>query len=104
MAADEAQDVAGFFALLDTLEQRQGSRGRQGVVGLSDIESAKGLEFDHVVLPGLNAGEFVGGASTEEARNLLYVAMTRARARLSVLHDPARPSAFLHEAGLLARG
>lgn len=105
VAMAEAEDLgtAAFFGLLDTLEQRQSARGRQGVVGLSDIESAKGLEFDHVVLPGLNKGEFLAGDTPQEARNLLYVAMTRARARLSVLYDPARPSAFLFDAGLLAR-
>jgi DNA helicase-2/ATP-dependent DNA helicase PcrA len=77
---------------------RRRLRASERVV-LSSIEAAKGLEFDHVVLPHLSRGEF-GDGSTEN-RNLLYVAMTRAKSRLTLTFDPGRPSRFLRDAELL---
>jgi superfamily I DNA/RNA helicase len=50
-------------------------------VRLSTIHSAKGLDAAHVLL--LDAHE-LGWRSDEEARRLLYIAMTRAREELSV--------------------
>lgn len=52
-----------------------------GTVRLSTIHSAKGLDAAHVLL--LDAHE-LGWRSDEEARRLLYIAMTRAREELSV--------------------
>ena len=66
---------------------------------LSSIESAKGLEFDHVIVPHLSQGEFGDGST--ETRNLLYVAMTRAKRRLTLTFDPRRPSRFLKDAALV---
>ena len=58
---------------------------RRGIV-LSTIHSAKGLEFDNVIILDLVEGELPGtaaaGAMLEEERRLLYVAMTRAKKRL----------------------
>lgn len=79
--------------------QRQ-MEGRNAVV-LASIEAAKGLEFDHVILPGLNQGDFAVGGHSTENRNLLYVGMTRARRHLSLLFDAQRPSRYLFESGLL---
>jgi DNA helicase-2/ATP-dependent DNA helicase PcrA len=39
----------------------------------------------------------------EEERRLAYVAVTRARRRLMLAFDPARPSRFLAEMGLTAQ-
>ena len=56
------------------------------------IHSAKGLEFDHVYLPGLEEGLFpsyqsIGEqAELEEERRLCYVAITRARKKLCVTY------------------
>jgi DNA helicase II / ATP-dependent DNA helicase PcrA len=89
--------------MLGTLSLRSSSdvgRSRSGPrVVLSSIEAAKGLEFDHVILPHLTAGEFGGGSL--ENRNLLYVALTRARQRLTLTFDTERPSRFLRDAGFL---
>ena len=63
--------------------------------------AAKGLEFEHVIVPGLNRGEFATGGDSVDNRNLLYVAMTRARQRLTLMCDRDRPSAYLKDAGLL---
>lgn len=93
--------VESFFRAMNEREIRQqGMRGKDCVV-LSSIEAAKGLEFDHVILPGLNKGEFAIGGNTTDNRNLLYVGMTRARQRLTILCDRQRPSQYLVDAGLI---
>lgn len=100
----ERGPVAEAMRMLGTLSLRSSSdvgRSRSGPrVVLSSIEAAKGLEFDHVILPHLTAGEFGGGSL--ENRNLLYVALTRARQRLTLTFDTERPSRFLRDAGFLA--
>ena len=68
---------------------------------LATAHATKGLEFDHVVVVGMEAGRFpsaraVGQAEDpvrayEEERRLAYVAWTRARRSLTLLYDPARP-------------
>ncbi|WP_226937694.1 UvrD-helicase domain-containing protein [Pseudogemmobacter faecipullorum] len=79
------------------------------------IHSSKGLEADHVVLLGADAGR-VGFPSeitddpllslvspeaepfeNAEERRVMYVAMTRARATLTILASRSRPSAFVSE-------
>ncbi len=52
-----------------------------GTVRLSTIHSAKGLDAAHVLLFG---GHDLDGRGDEEARRLLYIAMTRAREELCV--------------------
>lgn len=99
VALDESAGVAGAFRLFSAMDQaRRRLRASERVV-LSSIEAAKGLEFEHVIVPHLSRGEFGEGSS--ENRNLLYVAMTRARQRLSLTFDPVRPSRFLKDAALI---
>ncbi len=82
-------------------------------VVLMTIHSAKGLEFPIVFLPGMEEGIFPGIMSVnnpdelEEERRLAYVAMTRAKEHLYMLHTDERmffgktqrnpPSMFLGE-------
>ncbi len=82
-------------------------------VALMTIHSAKGLEFDYVFVPGMEENVFPSMRSAdtpeelEEERRLAYVAMTRAKRRLWLLHSSARmlygrtavnrPSRFLAE-------
>ena len=79
------------------------------------MHAAKGLEFDHVFLPGWEEGVFPsqraidegGLASLEEERRLAYVAITRAKRRCSIFHAANRriygqwtssiPSRFIDE-------
>ncbi|SEL06988.1 DNA helicase-2 / ATP-dependent DNA helicase PcrA [Roseateles sp. YR242] len=90
------------FRLLHEMDARRSRMRANRRLALSSIEAAKGLEFDHVVIPNLSRGEFQGGeVGLTENRNLLYVAMTRARHRLTLGFDPGRPSKFLVEAGLI---
>ncbi len=94
-------DLTSFFRAMNEREMRLHGMARKHCLLLSSIEAAKGLEFDHVIVPGLNKGEFAIGGHSVDNRNLLYVAMTRARRRLTLLCDRGRPSAYLRDAGLI---
>ena len=67
-------------------------------VTIMTIHAAKGLEFDHLFLPGWEEGVFPsqraldegGLAALEEERRLAYVAITRARRRCTILHAANR--------------
>ncbi len=65
-------------------------------VVMMTIHSAKGLEFPVVFLPGLEENIFPGVQSTlyndelEEERRLCYVAITRAKKKLFILHCSSR--------------
>jgi superfamily I DNA/RNA helicase len=75
---------------------------------LATVHSTKGLEFDHVIVIGLDAGRFPSARALadaadptralEEERRLAYVAWTRARRSLTLVYDPAAPSSFMLEA------
>jgi superfamily I DNA/RNA helicase len=75
---------------------------------LATAHATKGLEFDHVIVIGMEAGRFPSGRAVtqaddpvrayEEERRLAYVAWTRARRSLTLLYDPSVPSPFLLEA------
>ncbi len=84
-------------------------------VTIMTMHAAKGLEYDHVFLPGWEEGVFPsqrsldegGLASLEEERRLAYVAITRARRRCTIIHAANRrifgqwnssiPSRFIEE-------
>ena len=84
-------------------------------VTIMTMHAAKGLEFNHVFLPGWEEGVFPsqraldegGLASLEEERRLAYVGITRARRRCTILHAANRriygqwtssiPSRFIEE-------
>jgi len=94
-------NVTSFFRAMNEREIRQQAMRGKDCVVLSSIEAAKGLEFEHVLMPGLNRGEFAIGGNTLDNRNLFYVGMTRARTRLTILYERSRPSHYLFDAGLL---
>jgi len=83
-----AQTIAVIISLADRADE-------QDVVTLSTLHAAKGLEWPHVVLAGVNEGllPFQSGAESaepmtperlEEERRLMYVGITRARTTLVV--------------------
>ena len=87
-------EVVQTIALLSTISERE---GEQNVVTLSTLHAAKGLEWPHVVLAGVNEGllpfklEDDDGQNThsialrlQEERRLMYVGITRAQCTLAV--------------------
>jgi DNA helicase-2/ATP-dependent DNA helicase PcrA len=60
------------------------------------VHAAKGLEFDYVFVIGMEEGmfphtrAFLEPGEMEEERRLAYVAVTRARQKLSLLHAESR--------------
>ena len=85
-------EVAQTISVIISLAERG---DEQNVVTLSTLHAAKGLEWPHVVLAGVNEGllPFVSGGSEgdamtagrlEEERRLMYVGITRARSTLGV--------------------
>jgi ATP-dependent DNA helicase Rep len=85
-------EVAQTISVIISLAERGDD---QNVVTLSTLHAAKGLEWPHVVLAGVNEGllPFVSGGSEgddmtperlEEERRLMYVGITRARSTLGV--------------------
>jgi ATP-dependent DNA helicase Rep len=90
-------EVVQTIALLSTISEREGD---QNVVTLSTLHAAKGLEWPHVMLVGVNEGLLpfkLGDDNTtdeasqesillrlQEERRLMYVGITRAQRSLAV--------------------
>ncbi|HJV96608.1 MAG TPA: UvrD-helicase domain-containing protein [Albitalea sp.] len=82
-------DVAQTISVIISLAERG---DEQNVVTLSTLHAAKGLEWPHVVLAGVNEGllpfksedEEMSAQRLEEERRLMYVGITRARSTLAV--------------------
>jgi len=95
-----ARSAAEFTGLRSWLQQmanreyeaRRQRREERPVLRLYTISAAKGLEFDHVVIPGVDGGVFDGAG--QEERNLFYVAASRARKELTMTYRD-RPSSYL---------
>lgn len=74
-----------------------------GRVSLSTLHSAKGREFDAVILYGMNAGDIPSrrdeksAAALREARRLFYVGVTRPRNELSIVYRDGAPSPWVVE-------
>ena len=81
--------VAQTISVIISLAERG---DEQDVVTLSTLHAAKGLEWPHVVLAGVNEGllpfksedEDMSPERLEEERRLMYVGITRARQTLAV--------------------
>jgi DNA helicase-2/ATP-dependent DNA helicase PcrA len=68
-------------------------------VTLSTVHRVKGLEWDHVLVFGVDRGSMphVLSDDLEEERRVFHVAITRGRESVTVLADQDRPSRFLTE-------
>ncbi len=82
-------DVAQTISVIISLAERGDD---QNVVTLSTLHAAKGLEWPHVMLSGVNEGllpfrsedDDMTEERLEEERRLMYVGITRARSTLSI--------------------
>ncbi len=96
--AMEDYDTLTDFLEHVSLVMDNDARDDEEKVTIMTIHAAKGLEFDHIFLPGWEEGVFPsqrsldegGLASLEEERRLAYVAITRARRRCTILHAANR--------------
>jgi len=97
-AATSGQSLREFWNAVNAREAFvRRKRDRKSVL-IECAANAKGKEFDHVILPFLQDGEFPHPLQTRrEEENLFYVAATRARARLTLLSpsDAAQRSSFI---------
>ncbi len=102
-------DLPAFETALAAARARLADLRRDdAVLTLATAHSTKGLEFDHVIVLGMETARFPSARSVEtatdparaleEERRLAYVAWTRARRSLTLLYDPATASVFLREA------
>jgi ATP-dependent DNA helicase Rep len=104
-------ELAQTVALLSMLDKQE---GEQDAVQLATLHAAKGLEFRHVFLVGVEEGilphrESLEAAKLEEERRLMYVGITRAQMSLCVTWCQRRkqgkeimerePSRFIEEMG-----
>lgn len=97
-AADGYSSITAFLnRLLHHDYSRLSRRSAVNRITLSTIEDAKGLEFDHVVIPGVNRHAFDGQAG--DNRNLFYVAASRARNLLTLTHTGTEVSSYLRHFG-----
>ena len=91
MIADGTKTAREFLARLDLLQKKmQEKRETQSAVFLSTIHSAKGMEFERVILYDVTDGILPAVTAEEkeqyeEERRLFYVGMTRAEKELVVL-------------------
>lgn len=96
--AMEEYETLGDFLEHVSLVMDNERAGDGEKVTIMTMHAAKGLEFDHVFLPGWEEGVFPsqraidegGLASLEEERRLAYVAITRAKRRCTILHAANR--------------
>lgn len=89
----DGEGVDAFLRTLNAHDQvPQQHRSEQRCVRLDTIEAVKGLEFEQVWMPGLDAASFQIEQDDALENNLFYVGITRARQRLVLVHDAARPA------------
>ena len=102
-----------FLLEISLVSDMEEHKNNSDVVTLMTVHSAKGLEFDHVFIIGLEEGLFPHSNSLdslddiEEERRLCYVAVTRAKKTLTLVNAKRRmlygntnanpPSRFIEE-------
>ena len=88
--------LAEFLDEISLVSDVEEHKNRTDVVTLMTVHSAKGLEFNHVFIIGLEEGIFphsmclYDNNEIEEERRLCYVAVTRAKEKLTILNTKRR--------------
>jgi DNA helicase-2/ATP-dependent DNA helicase PcrA len=93
MKANGADNLRTFLRELEDRAEQNNPPTLPGVV-LSTLHAAKGLEWDHVFLVGINDGILPMGEAIEEERRLFYVGLTRARRTIHLSYS-GQASQFL---------
>ena len=112
--ADEP-NLMDYLQMISLYSDSDAYDAESGRVSLMTMHAAKGLEFDHVYIIGLEDGILphersnVGSDALEEERRLFFVGITRARQTLKIAYARHRvirgqfirstPSPFLYEIG-----
>ena len=106
-------ELTQMIALINMLDKQEDG-SRPDAVQLSTLHAAKGLEFKHVFLIGVEEGvlphrESLDPVKLEEERRLMYVGITRAQRSLHISYAekrkqgreliPCEPSRFIDEMG-----
>ena len=106
-------ELTQMIALINLIDKQENGE-RPDAVQLSTLHAAKGLEFKHVFLIGVEEGvlphrESLAPDKLEEERRLMYVGITRAQRSLHVSYSekrkqgreliPCEPSRFIAEMG-----
>ena len=95
------RELGDFEDRLRTLLRRHSRQTEPDADGvtLSTVHRVKGMEWDRVVVFGVDDGLMPHSLcqDTEEERRVLHVALTRGRRRVLVVADADRPSRFLAE-------
>ena len=105
--------IQGFLEYTALLTDIDSYAEQEDAVVMMTVHSAKGLEFENVFLPGMEDNIFPGfqavmaDGDMQEERRLAYVAITRAKKNLWLIHSDSRmlfghstrnrPSRFLSE-------
>ncbi|MCE5186172.1 MAG: UvrD-helicase domain-containing protein [Planctomycetaceae bacterium] len=112
----EQPNLTDYLQMVSLYSDSDAYDSSSGRVSLMSLHAAKGLEFDHVFIVGLEDGVLphersieAGPEDMEEERRLLFVGMTRARKTLGISYARHRvirgqfirstPSQFLYEIG-----
>lgn len=109
----ENPTLSGFLDEVALYTDLDSQNDADNCVTMMTMHSAKGLEFPHVYVVGMEEGLFPGNRAMgepeemEEERRLCYVAMTRAKEKLTMTNarqrtlygrtTPSMPSRFLNE-------
>lgn len=96
MQGEENPTLFGFLERTSLLSDADDYEQADESVALMTMHTAKGLEFNHVFLPGMEEGLFPSSMSLdeeggiEEERRLCYVGITRAKKTLTLLYTRMR--------------
>lgn len=98
LKANGTTTLRQFLRELEDRAEQNNPPTLPGIV-LATLHAAKGLEWDHVFLVGVNDGTLPlstirGAAEVEEERRLFYVGLTRAKKQVHLSHV-GQPSPFL---------